>query len=113
MTQRSGNQQRSSIVVVFLSCLALALAACAPEAATEYSTDTDENFFAACTDPTADPDLQTRLCQCIYQRIQIAVPYERLSVLDDELVFDPELQLAPELVEVLAACVIQEGELQS
>lgn len=93
--------------------LILGLAACAPEAQTEYSQDTNVNFFAGCSDPETDSALRIELCQCIYQRIQLQIPYEKLDVLDDELVADPEFRLQSEFVTVLADCVISTGDLAS
>lgn len=89
----------------------LAAGACAPEAQTEYSADTSTNFFAACSDPVGDDLLQRRICQCVYQRMEIELPYNRLVALDEELVTDPELKLAPTLVNFVAECVIQEADL--
>lgn len=93
--------------------LVLGFAGCAPEAQTEYSQDTNVNFFAGCSDPETDSALRVELCQCIYQRIQLQIPYEKLDVLDDELVADPEFRLQSEFVTVIADCVIRTGDLAS
>lgn len=102
---------RSCLRVLLIGLFGLAVSACAPEPQTEYSQQTEDNFFAACTDPVNDSILHTRLCQCVYQRMRVVVPYGRLVVLDEEMVADPELRLQPELVELIADCVIQEGDL--
>ncbi len=117
--RRSPTQNRSTRYRCFpqprvgLLVLAFGLvgAGCAPEPQTEYSQETEDNFFAACTDPLSDALLHTRLCQCVYQRVRIQVPYGRLAVLDEEMVADPELKLEGELVEIIAECVIEEGDL--
>ncbi len=99
-------------VAVLAPVLALVVVAgCSPEPQTEYTKETASNFFAGCTDPKVDSLLQTRLCQCVYQRMNVSIPYERLAVLDGELAADPELRLPREFVSLIAECVIEEGDL--
>lgn len=82
------------------------LSACAPEEQTEYTQDTNTNFFAACSDAVTDSQVQVELCQCIYTRLEVTIPYQKLKVLDEELVADPELALQPEFVEIVANCIV-------
>ncbi len=91
--------------------LGLVVSSCAPEPQVEYTLETQTNFLAGCVDPTSDSGLHVRLCQCLYQRLHVVVAYERLKVLDEEMVADPELKLQPEFVELIADCVIEEGDL--
>ena len=96
-----------------IACLfgVLTLAGCAPEPQSEYTKETASNFFAGCTDPKSDSLLHTRLCQCVYQRMSVTIPYDRLAVLDAELAADPELRLPRDFVALVADCVIEEGDL--
>ena len=97
--------------LTFIFGLGLATSACAPEPQVEYTLETETNFLAGCISPASDSGLHVRLCQCVNERMRVVIPYERLKVLDDEMLADPELKLQPEFVELIADCVIEEGEL--
>ncbi len=78
---------------------------------TDFSAQQSENFFAACTVPVEDSILQGRLCQCVFERAQTDITFERFSEIDAQLVADPLADLPPELTEIVAECVIEEADL--
>lgn len=90
----------------------LLLGACGSDVPADYSAETTDDFFAACTEPVEDSILRTRLCQCVIDTIQVEIPYEEFVELDAELaVEEPRIATPPVLVDVIARCVIDEADL--
>lgn len=91
--------------------MVLVLSACSEPLQTEYTAQQSENFFAACNVPVEDSILQGRLCQCVFERAQVDISFERFAEIDAALVADPLAELPPELTEIIAQCVIDEADL--
>lgn len=89
----------------------MVLVGCSDPVQTDYTAQQTENFFAACTVPVEDSILQARLCQCVFERVQTEIPYERFAEIDAELVLDPLAELPTELNVIIAGCVIEEADL--
>ncbi len=87
------------------------LVGCSPEVQTDYDAQNSDNFFAACTDPTIDDLIYTRLCQCVIEEVRSTVSYDRFVELDDLMVENPEGAVPDEVVDIVADCVISEAEL--
>ena len=110
MTDRP-TRQRRRVGAIVVGLLTVVLGACSEPIQTEYTAQESENFFAACTVPVEDSILQGRLCQCVFERAQTQITYERFAEIDAALVADPLADLPPELTEIVAQCVIDEADL--
>ena len=86
-------------------------AACGTDAPTEYRAENQEAFMAACVDGPVDGIYQQRVCQCVYDEAEATMPFERFLEINDQL-SDVDTAVLPEdLVDLVAACVIEEGDL--
>ena len=99
---------RLRLAVAFL---VLGLTACGSDEPTEYSDASREAFLAACTDPETDSLLQQRICQCVYDEAEASIPFERFREINDELADLEEPGLPDDVLDVVAVCVIEEGDL--
>lgn len=107
MTQRL----RLSICVLAGIVASLVLAACGGEGPTEYSADNRDAFLAACLDADVDGLYQQRLCLCAYEEVEASIPFERFREINEQLENVDTAALPEDLLEVLASCVIEEGDL--
>lgn len=89
----------------------LGLAACGTESPTEYSAENQEAFMAACVDGPVDGIYQQRVCLCVYEEAEAALPFERFLEINNQLSSAEEPVLPDDLVELVAQCVIEEGDL--
>lgn len=86
-------------------------AACGAEEPAEYGDDNREAFLAACTDADGDGLYQQRVCRCAYDEAVATIPFERFREINDEFSLADEPVLPDDLLDVLAACIIEEGDL--
>lgn len=89
----------------------LLVPSCGTEDPTEYSSENREAFLAACTDVDVDELFQQRLCLCAYEEAEASIPFERFREINEELGDADTATLPEDLLEVLASCVIEEGDL--
>lgn len=87
------------------------MASCGVDEPTEYTDENREAFMAACTDADVDGLYQQRLCQCAYDEAEATLPFERFLEIDRELADAEEPVLPDDLLELLAACIVEEGDL--
>ena len=103
--------RRVLVQLIAAATVALGLSACGTETATEYSAENQEAFMAACVDGPIDGVYQQRVCRCVYEEAQDTIPFERFLEINEELA-DVENSVLPEdLLDVIAGCVIEEGDL--
>lgn len=98
-------------IVAFGLGLLLGLAACSTDAQTEFTVDNESGFMAACTAAIEDTRLVSGICQCVFEQTEAQIPFAEFSATDDELVESPDLELPQEITDIIAQCVIEEGEL--
>lgn len=85
--------------------------ACGEETPSEYSAQNTDDFFAACTDATIDSVLHTRLCQCVIDELTTELDFEEFVELDEAMAAEPARPTASAIVDVVADCVIEVGDL--
>ncbi len=72
--------------------------------------------MAACASTDDDPLIQTEICQCVIDTAQVRFRYSDFNAVETALTAEvaegaPRPTLPPELVEIVAECVIDVGEL--
>ncbi len=97
------------VAAVLLS--AVLIAGCGEDAPTEYSAQNTDDFFAACTDATIDSVLHTRLCQCVIDELTSALDYAEFVDLDEAMRAEPAPPTSAQIIDVVADCVIEVGDL--
>mgnify|MGYP007025639228 CR=1 FL=1 len=97
-------------IVATLAALAI-LGGCGQDAPEDYSQQTRDNFLIACTAPLEDSRLDVQICQCVFDKAQVRMPYERFASFDQSLIDNPEAVVPAELVDLIAECVVEEAEL--
>lgn len=97
--------------VLGLLALGALTAACSEEAPTGFTVDNETGFLAACTDLLEDDPLVSGICQCVIQRTEAELPFARFAAIDAELLNSPDGDLPPEITDIVAECVIDEGDL--
>ncbi len=107
----SFNDVRIVSLACILGVMSLALAGCGGDDQTDYSTQNRDEFFAACTAPLSDSTLVTRICGCVFDTAQKELAYDRFVEIENELLLDPQAQLAPELAAIMADCIAEEADL--
>ena len=85
--------------------------ACGVEEPTEYSDENRDAFLAACVDGETDGLYEQRVCRCVYDEAEATIPFERFREINDQLAEADDVVLPEDLLEVLAICVIEEGDL--
>ncbi len=85
--------------------------ACGDDAPTTFAVDNEEAFFAACTNGETDELLQQRVCQCAYDEARANMSFERFTEINDLMEADPEAALPADLLGIVGACVVEEGDL--
>ena len=86
-------------------------AACGSEEPSVYGDDHRDAFLAACTDTDTDDLYQQRICRCAYDEAVASIPFERFEEINDELADADEPVLPEDVLDVLARCIIEEGDL--
>ena len=101
------------VVLAILTLIAIPLtaAACSQEEPQEFTNDNRDGFLAACTEQLEDTRLTSAICQCVFDESQVRIPFVRFTTIERELQEDRERELPEELVDIIAQCVIDEGEL--
>ena len=97
-------------VVAGLVLVAVGAAACADGQPTDFTADTREGFLAACSVPLDDSRLTSDICQCVFERTQEEISFERFTAIDEQLQ-DPARPLPDEITDIIAECVIEEADL--
>ncbi len=87
------------------------LMSCGVDEPTEYSDENREAFLAACTDADTDGLFQQRVCQCAYDEAEATLPFERFREIEAELLNSLEPALPEDFLDLLATCIIEEGDL--
>ena len=87
------------------------VAGCGDDAPTDYSATTTDDFFAACTDATLDSVLHTRLCQCVIDELTAELDFTEFAELDAEMAAEPAPATSPIIIDAVADCVIEVGDL--
>ena len=73
------------------------------EEATGYNATIEANFMNSCT---ADPQPGQAACQCIYDKIEATVPFDRFVEIDQQLTDDPNAR-PQELVDIFNQCNLE------
>lgn len=87
------------------------LMSCGVDEPTEYSDENREAFMAACTDADIDGLYQQRVCQCAYDEAEATLSFERFREIEAALTDAEEPTLPEDLLDLLAVCIIEEGDL--
>lgn len=98
-------------IVAVVAAFVLWGSACGDDEATEYRDENRDAFLAACTDAGTDGLYEQRVCRCVYDEAEATIPFERFRQINDELAEADEPVLPEELLDVLAVCIIEEGDL--
>ncbi|MEM7323021.1 MAG: hypothetical protein AAF531_08045 [Actinomycetota bacterium] len=91
--------------------IAVLLVGCSEEDPTGFTVDNETGFLAACTAPLEDDRLVSDICQCVIQRTEAEIEFSRFSAIDADLLEAPDGELPQEITDIVAECVIEEGDL--
>jgi hypothetical protein len=94
-----------------LVALALLATACSDDEPQGFTADSRSGFLAACTQPLDDSRLTSAICQCVFDETQAQLPFTRFREIDEALLVDPEAELSDDIVEIVATCIVDEGDL--
>jgi hypothetical protein len=83
---------------------------CGRPAPQDYTDQTRAELMAACQ-AEHDPPLVGDICACVYRSLQVEVAYERFQEIDRELRLEPHAPLPDDVVDLLAECIIEVGNL--
>ncbi len=89
----------------------LLLAACGVDEPTDFTADNRSGFMAACTRSLDDTQLVTDVCRCVFAATSDELSFVEFSSIDRQLQENPEQELPEEVLDVIAECVIEVGEL--
>lgn len=67
--------------------------------------------MAACVDGPVDGIYQQRVCLCVYDEVEATMAFERFLEINEALADAENPALPEDLLEVVAGCVIEEGDL--
>lgn len=109
MTTHRGS--RSLYGLITCGFVVFGLSACGTETPTEYSAENQEAFMAACVDGPVDGIYQQRVCLCVYEEAEATIGFERFLEIEGQLADVEDSELPEELLELVARCVIEEGDL--
>lgn len=101
----------SCIGVISSSLLLVVLAGCGTETPTEFSVENQEAFMASCVDAEVDGIYQQRVCLCVYQEAESTIAFERFLEINNQLEDAEDPSLPDDLLELVAQCAIEEGDL--
>lgn len=99
-----------------LVLLVLGATACSEEAQLDFEQENADSFMAACTSTIDDVLIQTQICQCVIDTAEARLRFSEFETIETDLEAEVEEgesapPLPPEMVEIVAECVIEEGEL--
>ncbi len=102
-----------SFAVVAASGLA---AGCSEEVQLDFVQDNADSFMAACTSTSDDSIIQAEICQCVIDKAQVRLRFSEFEAIEESLKVEvadgsPPPTLPPAMVEIVAECVIEVGEL--
>jgi hypothetical protein len=97
--------------VAGLAAICLWGSACGADGPSEYSDENREAFLAACSDGESDGLYEQRVCRCAYDEAEATMSFERFREISDELAEAEEPALPEDMLDLLAGCVIEEGDL--
>ncbi len=107
---RSRFRSRSGLLAA-AGLTAVLLVSCGQETPTEYSSENQEAFMAACVDAEVDGIFQQRVCRCVYDEAVETIPFERFLEINEALEEAEAAALPEDLLDVVAGCAIEEGDL--
>jgi len=110
-TTTFGSTQRVALQLLIVVAVAFGFAACGTEEPTEYSSDNQEAFMAACVDGPVDGIYQQRVCRCVYDEAEATIAFERFLEINEQLTDIENPGLPEDFLDVVATCVIEEGDL--
>lgn len=95
---------------------AMGLAACGSSPQEEFLVENTDSFMAACTQVPNDPLMHTEICQCVIDRAQVVLSYPEFESFEAALLVEPEQgqaepELDPEMLDLIAECVIKVARL--
>ncbi|MEZ5230262.1 MAG: hypothetical protein R2710_27440 [Acidimicrobiales bacterium] len=104
------------VAPALFAAAALVAAGCSEEAQLDFQQENADGFMAGCASTTDDPVIQVELCQCVIDTAQVRLRFTEFEEMEAELKAEvpegePPPPLPPELVEIVAECVIEVGEL--
>ncbi len=104
------------VAPLVLAASVIGVAGCSEETQLDFVQDNADSFMAACTDTTEDALIQTELCQCVIDTAQVRLRFAEFDAFEASLTAEvaegePAPPLPPEIVEIVAECVIEVGEL--
>lgn len=101
----------------------IVLAGCGEsEPPTDYTSANRNAFLAACSRPLDDPRLLSEVCDCVYDRLELEMPFDEFVELSEALI-PPETEVdgaapsAPpatvpeEVTAIVADCFVEEADL--
>ena len=100
-----------SRIGVSLLAIGALLVGCGTETPIEYGVENRESFLAACVAESVDGIFQQRVCQCVYDEAEAVMPFDRFAEIEDQLREDGTAPLPDDLLDLIARCVIEEGDL--
>ncbi len=104
------------VVTTLAAAALLGATGCSEETQLDFVQDNADGFMAACTSTTDDTLLQTEICQCVIDTAQVRLRFSEFEAIEATLTVevadgDPPPPLSPQIVEIVAECVIEVGEL--
>jgi hypothetical protein len=92
------------------------LAGCGGDPQVDFRQENTDGFMAACTTTPSDPLIDTEICQCVIDTAQVRLRFTTFAEFDAAMkapVADGDLPapLPPEIVDIIADCVIEVGNL--
>lgn len=93
-----------------LAVLLAVTVACGEDEPTQYSGNTRTNLMVTC-EAEGDLPMVGDVCACTYRSIRTRLPFARFRQVDQELRNDPEAPLPDDVLELLAECVVEVGDL--
>lgn len=99
-----------------MASLLASAAACGEDVQIDFAQENADAFMAACTTSPEDLLLYTRLCQCVIDTAQARLRFAEFAQIDADLRAEgvdgaPAPELPPEIVDIVAECVIEEADL--
>ncbi len=97
--------------------LAVSLAvSCGGEEQIDFAQSNADSFMASCTSIDDDPILQTQICQCVIDTAEARLRFAEFDEMEAALKVEvadgaAPPPLPPVMVEIIAECVVEEGEL--
>ncbi len=104
------------LIPAVLVAMAGLATSCSDDVQLDFVQDNADSFMAACTSTTDDLVIQSEICQCVIDTAQVRLRFSEFDAIEASLTADvpegaPAPTLPPEIVEIVAECVIEVGEL--